>query len=66
MVKAMLASLAEMEKSANLGVLDILYLHLVNHRGRVKKPADICFKLNVEDKHRVSCAMKKLYKYLLL
>ena len=26
--------------------------HSVNHRGRAKKLADICFKLNVEDNQR--------------
>ena len=63
MVKAMSAALAEMEQSADLGVLDILCLHSVNHRGRAKKLADICFKLNVEDSHTVNYALKKLVKY---
>ena len=36
-VKAMSAALAEMERSADLGVLDILCLHSVNHRGCAKK-----------------------------
>ena len=43
MVKAMSAALAEMEQSADLGVLDILCLHSVDHRARAKKLADICF-----------------------
>ena len=34
MVKAMSAALSEMEQSADLGVLDILCLHSVNHSGR--------------------------------
>mgnify|MGYP001234610592 FL=1 len=62
-VKAMSAALAEMKQSADLGVLDILCLHSVNHRGRAKKLADICFKLNVEDSHTVNYALKKLVKY---
>jgi predicted MarR family transcription regulator len=32
----------------------------VNHRGREKKLADICFVLNIEDTHVVSYAVKKL------
>ena len=66
MIKAMSAALAEMEQSADLGVLDILCLHSVNHRGRAKKLADICFKLNVEDSHTVNYALKKLVKHGLL
>ena len=62
MVKAMSAALAEMEQSADLGVLDILCLHSVNHRGRAKKLADICFKLSVEDSRPVNYALKKLVK----
>ena len=62
MVKAMSAALSEMEQSSDLGVLDILCLHSVNHRGRAKKLADICFKLNVEDSHTVNYALKKLRK----
>jgi predicted MarR family transcription regulator len=44
----------------DLGALDILVLHSVNHRGREKKLADLCFVLNVEDTHTVSYALKKL------
>ena len=66
MVKAMSAALAEMEQSADFGVLDILCLHSVNHRGRAKKLADICFKLNVEDSHTVNYSLKKLVKYRLV
>ena len=62
----MSAALAEMEQSANLGVLDILCLHSVNHLGRAKKLADICFKLNVEDSHTVNYALKKLNRYWLV
>ncbi|MBK7013988.1 MAG: winged helix DNA-binding protein [Sulfuritalea sp.] len=39
---------------------EILVLHHVNHRGREKKLADICFVLNIEDTHVVSYAVKKL------
>ena len=63
MVKAMSAALAVMEQSADLGVLDILCLHSVNNRGRAKKLADVCFKLNVEDSHTVNYSFKKLVKY---
>ena len=62
-VKAMSAALAEMEKSAYLGVLDILCLHSVVHSGRAKKLADICCNLNVEDSHTVNYALKKVAKY---
>ncbi len=33
----------------DLTFLDVLVLHHVNHRGRAKRLADICFVLNVED-----------------
>ena len=59
----MSAALAEMEQSADLGVLYILCLLSVNHRGRAKKLVDICFKLNVEDRHTVNYALKKLVRY---
>ena len=62
-VKAVSAALSEMEHSANLGVLDILCLHSVNHRGRAKKLPDICFKLDVEDSNTVNYNLKKLVKY---
>ena len=65
-IKAMSVALAEMEQSADLGVLDILCLHSVNHRGRAKKLADICFKLNVGDSHTVNYALTKLVKNGLL
>ena len=44
----------------DLGPLDVLVLHSVNHRERRKKLADICFVLNVEDSHTVTYALKKL------
>ena len=46
----------------DLGPLDIMVLHSVNHRARDKKLADICFVLNVEDSHTVSYALKKLVR----
>ncbi len=47
---------------AELGRLDVLVLHSVNHRARDKRLADICFVLNVEDSHLVNYALKKLLK----
>ncbi len=61
-VRGTAAALAEFPDIADLGVIDILCLHSVNHRGRAKKIADICFKLNVEDTHIVNYALKKLIK----
>jgi predicted MarR family transcription regulator len=46
----------------DLGPLDILVLHQVNHRKRPKRLGDICFVLNVEDNHTVSYSLKKLVK----
>ncbi len=66
MVKAMATAVADAGLSINggvdLGVLDVLCLNSVNHRGRPKKLADICFKLNIEDSHTVNYALKKLVK----
>lgn len=45
-----------------LGALDVLVLHSVNHRERAKRQADICLVLNVEDSHTVTYALKKLGK----
>ncbi|MCP5366943.1 MAG: winged helix DNA-binding protein [Hyphomicrobiales bacterium] len=47
---------------ADLGALDILVLHSVNHRDRHKRAADICFVLNVEDTHTVTYSLRKLEK----
>jgi predicted MarR family transcription regulator len=46
----------------DLGPLDVMVLHSVNHRARDKKLADICFVLNVEDSHTVSYALRKLVR----
>ncbi len=66
LVKAMSAAIAETEKIAELGMLNILCVHSVHHRIRAKKLADICFRLNVEDSHTVNYALKKLVKYCLV
>lgn len=43
-----------------LSPLEVLVVHLVNHRDRPKTLADICLVLNIEDTHLVSYAVKKL------
>ncbi|QHD51152.1 winged helix DNA-binding protein [Vreelandella aquamarina] len=45
-----------------LGALDVLVLHSVNHRARAKRQGDICLVLNVEDTHTVTYALRKLSK----
>ncbi len=45
-----------------LGALDVLVLHLVNHREREKRLSDLCFLLNMEDSHVVNYSLKKLTK----
>lgn len=45
-----------------LGRMDVMVLHTVNHRAREKRLADICFVLSVEDTHLVNYALKKLAK----
>lgn len=49
-----------------LGALDVMVLHSVNHRERAKRQADICLVLNVEDTHTVAYALKKLSKLWLV
>ncbi|RME18155.1 MAG: transcriptional regulator [Alphaproteobacteria bacterium] len=49
-----------------LSALEVLVLHHVNHRGREKRLADICFLLNIEDRHTVNYALRKLLKLGLL
>src|SRR3546814_16166151 len=44
----------------DLGPLEVMVLHTVNHRAKDKKLADICFVLNIEDSHTVNYALKKL------
>ena len=43
-----------------LSPLEVLIVHLVNHRDRAKSLADLCLMLNVEDTHLVTYAVKKL------
>jgi predicted MarR family transcription regulator len=43
-----------------LSPLEVLIVHLVNHRERPKTLADICLVLNVEDTHLATYAIKKL------
>ena len=38
----------------DLGAVDVLIVHTVNHRDRAKKLADICLVLNIEDTHVVT------------
>ena len=47
---------------ADAGALDVLVLHVLYHRARPKRLADICLMLNLEDTHIVSYALKKLEK----
>lgn len=46
----------------DLNPTDILVLQNVNHRGRAKKVADICFNLNIEDTHTATYSLRKLAK----
>lgn len=46
-----------------LSPLEILIVHLVNHRDRAKTLADICLVLNVEDTHLANYAIKKLHRH---
>ncbi len=43
-----------------LSPLEVLILHLVNHRDRSKTLADICLVLNIEDTHLANYAIRKL------
>jgi len=44
----------------DMAPIDILILHHINHRGKQKRLADICFILNIEDTHLASYSIKKL------
>lgn len=46
-----------------LSPLEVLILHLVNHRERPKTQADICLVLNIEDTHLANYAIKKLVEH---
>ena len=50
----------------NLSPLEVLILHLVNHRERAKTLADICLVLNIEDTHLANYAIRKLTGYKLV
>lgn len=49
-----------------LSPLEILIVHLVNHRERPKTLADICLVLNIEDTHLANYAIKKLVEHELV
>ncbi|MCU1728591.1 winged helix DNA-binding protein [Pseudomonas sp. 7P_10.2_Bac1] len=44
----------------DLGMVDIMVLNHICHRGKQKKLADICFTLNFADTHIVSYSLRKL------
>lgn len=46
-----------------LSPLEVLIVHLVNHRERAKTLADICLVLNIEDTHLANYAIKKLVEH---
>lgn len=46
----------------DLGALDAMVLHHLNHRDRAKRLVDICLVLNIEDSHTVNYALKKLQR----
>jgi len=48
---------------SDLGHLDVLVLHSVNHRDRDKRTQDISFVLGIEDAHTVTYALKKLVRF---
>jgi predicted MarR family transcription regulator len=47
----------------SMSPLEVLIIHLVNHRGRAKTLADICLVLNIEDTHLANYAIKKLAEH---
>lgn len=46
-----------------LSPLEVLIVHLVNHRERPKTLADICLVLNIEDTHLATYAIRKLERH---
>ncbi len=44
----------------DLGAMDVLILHSVNHHARPKRIGDICLVLNIEDTHVATYSLKKL------
>ena len=57
---------ANAAEGGELGQLDILVLHNINHRNREKRLADICFMLNIEDTHTVNYSIRKLQNMKLI
>jgi len=51
---------AEAVGARGFSALDVLVLHMVNHRARNKKLSDICLIMNIEDTHTVAYSLKKL------
>ncbi len=51
---------AEAAGARGFSPLDVLVLHMVNHRARNKKLSDICLVMNIEDSHTVAYSLKKL------
>jgi predicted MarR family transcription regulator len=49
-----------------LSPLEVLIMHLVNHRERAKTLADVCLVLNIEDTHLANYAIKKLVEHKLV
>lgn len=47
----------------SMSALEVLIVHLVNHRERPKTLADICLVLNVEETHLVNYAIRKLTEH---
>ena len=47
---------------ADVSPLDVQVLHVLHHRERPKRLADICLMLNLEDTHVVTYALKKAGK----
>jgi predicted MarR family transcription regulator len=45
-----------------LGALDVLVLHHINHRTRAKRLVDLALVLNIEDHHTINYGLKKLVR----
>lgn len=51
---------------SDMSPVDVMVLHIVHHRSKPKRLADICLVLNIEDMHVVSYAVKKLVRLKLV
>ena len=51
---------------SDMSPVDVMVLHIVHHRSKAKRLADICLVLNIEDTHVVSYAIKKLTRLKLV